>query len=225
MPRAVQPPPRPLRWREGRSAAGSSRSSLQGLAGTDLPEPQVGASPPCWLHPCTVLGAVLVDVRPQRCGPQGGKQRGVGAVEGHGLDVGGHSTTVRLTAWRAHPILTLLREPRTAPNHRRAGGSAGLATQWVASRPTARELSGRRLAVSSAWRTLERGGPRRCVHNEVPGAVGAAARGAGDHGSENPRAAPRLGSWLSGSLARLPTATKPFRARSSPLSRRRTPAR
>ena len=64
---------------------------LRGLTFGDPPKPQVGASPPCWLNPRTIVRTVLVDVRPERCGPEGGKQYRARAVECHGFDVRSHA--------------------------------------------------------------------------------------------------------------------------------------
>ena len=57
---------------------------------------RLGPPHPAVLHPSAVPGAVLVDVRPQRRGPEGRQQQGVRTVERHRLDEGGHSTTVGL---------------------------------------------------------------------------------------------------------------------------------
>jgi hypothetical protein len=58
---------------------------LRGLAFRDPPKPQVGASPPGWLNPRTIIRTVLVDVRPERYGPKGCKQQRARAVKCHGF--------------------------------------------------------------------------------------------------------------------------------------------
>ena len=50
---------------------------LGGLAFGYPPEPQVGAAPSGRLDPRTVVGTVLVDVRPKCCGPEVGEQSNV----------------------------------------------------------------------------------------------------------------------------------------------------